>query len=146
VAVEIFCGPPRVTVTVGTRRVFWHGRLLVALLVLGGCAELPRIAVPPDLPQTTREQFLTLRWALVRESGRVQAVGHAEVSGSHWDATVALEGVDAQGRVVSRGTRVLRPGFGPGPTPFQVEIVPAGGETDFRLRVVHAQQFARPSR
>jgi hypothetical protein len=115
-------------------------------LVLGGCAELPRIPVPADLPNTTREQFLTLRWALVRESGQVQAIGQAEVSGSNWDATVALEGLDAQGRVTSRGTRVLRPGFGPGPTPFQVELVPAGGETEFRLRVVQAQQFARPGR
>jgi hypothetical protein len=123
-----------------------QGWMLGALLVLGGCAELPSIAVPPDLPNTTREQFLTLRWALVRESGRVQAIGQAEVSGSNWEATVVLEGVDAQGRVVSRGPRVLRPGFGPGPTPFQVELVPVGGETDFRLRVVHALQFARPSR
>ncbi len=123
-----------------------QGWLLAALLVLSGCAELPRTAVPPDLPHTTREQFLTLRWALVRESGRVQAIGQAEVSASNWDATVALEGVDARGRVISRGTRVLRPGFGPGPTPFQVELAPAGGETDFRLRVVQAQQFARPSR
>ena len=123
-----------------------QGWALAALLVMGGCAELPRIAVPPDLPNTTREQFLTLRWALVRESGRVQAIGQAEAAGSNWEATVVLEGVDAQGRVVSRGSRVLRPGFGPGPTPFQVELVPAGGETDFRLRVVHAQQFARPGR
>ena len=123
-----------------------RGWLLAALLALGGCAGLPRLAVPPDLPNTTREQFLTLRWASVRESGRVLAIGQAEVSGSNWDATVALEGVDAQGRVVSRGTHILRPGFGPGPTPFQVELVPAGGEADFRLRVVHAQQFARPSR
>jgi hypothetical protein len=128
------------------RRLSRQGGLLAVLLVLGGCAELPRIAVPADLPNTTREQFLTLRWALVRESRRVQAIGQAEVSGSNWDATVALEGVDAQGRVVSRGTRILRPGFSPGPTPFQVELVPTGGETDFRLNVVHAQQFARPSR
>ncbi len=38
-----------------------QGWVLAALLVLGGCAELPRIAFPPDLPNTTREQFLTLR-------------------------------------------------------------------------------------
>jgi hypothetical protein len=131
---------------VEARGVSRQGWLLAALLVLGGCADLPRIAVPPDLPNTTHEQFLTLRWALVRESRRVQAIGQAEVSGTNWDATVALEGVDAQGRVISRGSRVLRPGFGPGPTPFQVELVPGGGETDFRLRVVQAQQFARPSR
>jgi hypothetical protein len=131
---------------VKARRVSGHGWLLMALLALGACAEQARIAVPPDLPNTTREQFLTLRWALVREPGRVEAVGQAEASGANWDATIALEGVDAGGRVVSRGVRVLRPGFGPGPTPFQVDLVPAGGEREFRLRVVHAQQFARPGR
>jgi hypothetical protein len=121
--------------------------LLVILLVAGGCTTLPRIAVPPDLPETTREQFLTLRWALVRESGSVRAVGVAEpTSGGHWDATVALEGLDGQGRVVSRGSASIRPGFGSGPTAFQAELVPTGGETTFRLTVVHAQQFSRPSR
>lgn len=130
-----------------TRRVGTWGWVLVGLLAVGGCGELPRIVVPPDLPNTTREQFLELRWALVRESGRVQAVGQAaSTSGDRWDAAIALEGLDAQGRVVSRGSGAIRPGFGGGPTPFQVELAPAGGETDFRLRVVRAQQFSRPSR
>jgi hypothetical protein len=121
--------------------------LLASLLVAGGCATSARITVPPDLPQTTREQFLTLRWALVRESGSVRAVGVAEpTSGGQWDATVALEGLDGQGRVVSRGSASLRPGFGSGPTAFQAELVPTGGETTFRLTVVRAQQYSRPSR
>jgi hypothetical protein len=130
-----------------TRRAERWGWLFAGLLVVGGCAGLPRIAVPPDLPNTTREQFLVLRWALVREIGRVQAVGQAEsTSGDRWDAAIALEGLDAQGRVVSRGTGAIRPGFGGGPTPFQVDLAPTGGETDFRLLVVRAQQFSRPSR
>jgi hypothetical protein len=37
-------------------------------------------------------------------------------------------------------------GFGPGPMAFDVELVPTGGETELRLRVVRAQQFSRPSR
>jgi hypothetical protein len=42
---------------------------------------------------STREQFLTLRWALV-ETGRVQAVRlAARADGEWWDAPVALEGV-----------------------------------------------------
>jgi hypothetical protein len=123
------------------------GWLLLVLLAAGACGGLPRIAVPPDLPNTTRAQFLALRWALVRETGRVQAVGLAEsTSGGQWDAAVALEGVDAEGRVVSRGSGAIRPGFGGGSTPFQVDLVPTGRETDFRLRVVRAEQFARPSR
>ena len=126
----------------------WGRRwLLAGLLVTGGCAGMPRITVPPDLPNTTQEQFLTLRWALVRNPGRVEAVGLADArAAGGWEATVALEGLDGQGRVVSRGSRVLRPGFGAGPTAFQAELAPTGSETDFRLRVVHAQQFARPSR
>jgi hypothetical protein len=121
--------------------------LLASLLVFGGCAVAPRTAIPPDLPNTTRDQFLTLRWALVREGGKVLAVGVAEsTAGSRWDATVALEGLDGQGRVVSRGSTSVHPGFGPGPTPFQAELVPAGGEAEFRLRVVSAQQFSRPGR
>jgi hypothetical protein len=125
----------------------WVGLFLAGALVAGGCAAPPRIEVPPALPNTTREQFLTLRWALVRGGGTVRAVGKAESSvASHWDATVALEGVDAQGRVVSRGSSVVRPGFGPGPTVFEVELVPSSGETDFRLRVIRAQQYTRPGR
>jgi hypothetical protein len=121
--------------------------LLASLLVAGGCAVAPRGGIPPDLPNTTREQFLTLRWALVRESGKVRAVGLADsAAGSRWDATVALEGLDGQRRVVSRGSASVRPGFGPGPTPFAAELVPEGAETEFRLRVVSAQQFSRPSR
>jgi hypothetical protein len=125
----------------------WAGLLLAGALVAGGCAAPSRIEVPPALPNTTREQFLTLRWALVRGGGMVRAVGQAESSvGGHWDATVALEGVDGQGRVASRGSSVVRPGFGPGATVFEVELVPSGGETDFRLRVIRAQQYARPGR
>lgn len=77
----------------------------------------------------------------------MRAVGMAEWSaGSQWDATVALEGVDGRGQVVSRGSSVVRPGFGPGPTAFEVALVPRGGETEFRLRVLRAQQYNRPGR
>lgn len=129
------------------RTVTLRGLLLAGLLVAGGCAAPVRIAVPPSLPNTTHEQFLALRWALVRETGRVRAVGLADAtSWGQWDATVALEGLDSQGRVVSRGSGIIRPGFGSGPTAFEVDLVPTGGETEFRLRVVRLQQYARPSR
>ena len=139
------CGAPQVTVRV--RRPGRIGLLLVGVLVVGGCAPVARIEVPSTLPNTVREQFLTLRWAVAREGGTVRAEGVAESpAGGHWDATVALEGVDGQGRVVSRSASVVRPGFGPGPTAFEVELVPRGGETDFRLRVIRAQQYTRPGR
>jgi hypothetical protein len=129
------------------RTVTLRGLLLAGLLVAGGCAAPARIAVPPSLPNTTHEQFLALRWALVREPGRVRAVGLADAaSGGQWDATVALEELDSQGRTVSRASSIIRPGFGSGPTAFEVELVPKSGETEFRLRAVRVQQYARPSR
>jgi hypothetical protein len=122
-------------------------RLLAAVLLASGCAVPARIEVPPALPNTTQAQFLTLRWALVREETRVRAGGLAEsAAGSRWDATVALEGVDGGGRVVSRSSSVIRPGFGAQPTAFEVELAPGGGEAEFRLRVVRAEQFSRPGR
>jgi hypothetical protein len=115
-----------------------------ALVAAGGCAPQPRIVVPSTLPNTTREQFLTLRWALVREGGTVRAVGMAEPSGGlEWDATLELEGVDAQGRGLSQASSGVRSGFTGGPVAFQVDLVPKGGETEFRLRVVDARMFQR---
>jgi hypothetical protein len=126
----------------------WIRRFLVSALVAGGCAALPRIEVPPATPNTTVEQFLTLRWALVRDGGTVRAVGRAESSsaGGRWDATVALEGVDGRGLVVSRGVTIIRPGFGPGPTAFEAELAPKGGETEYRLHVVQLHEYTRPGR
>ena len=121
-------------------------RLLAAVLLASGCAAPARIEVPPELPNTTREQRLTLRWALVRGEGTVRAVGMAQSAGSLYDATVALEGVDGQGHVVSRSTGSIRRGFGPGPSTFAVDLAPQGGETDFRLRVISVHEITGPGR
>jgi hypothetical protein len=121
-------------------------RLLAAVLLASGCAAPARIEVPPELPNTVQEQRLILRWALVRGEGTVRAVGTAQSGGGVLDATVALEGVDGQGRVVSRSTGTVRRGFGPGPTPFAVDLAPKGGETDFRLRVIRVQEITGPGR
>ena len=130
-----------------SRRPADRGWLLTAVLVVAGCSALHRIDVPSTLPNTHREQFLTLRWTLVRGDGTVRAVGLAESSGgSHWDATVALEGVDGQGLVVSRSSSAIRPGFSPGSTPFEVALVPKGVEAEFQLRIPWAQQYTRPGR
>ncbi|HEX2500775.1 MAG TPA: hypothetical protein VHO73_04910 [Methylomirabilota bacterium] len=122
-------------------------RLLAAVLLASGCAGAARIQVPAELPNTTSELFLTLRWALVREDRMVRAVGTAQSSaGIEWDATLELLGLDAQGRVVSGSQSVVRSGFGPGPTAFEVALVPRGGESAFRLRVFRAWQHERPFR
>jgi hypothetical protein len=120
-------------------------RLLAAVLLVAGCGVSSGIQVPPELPNTTQEQFLTLRWALVREAGRVRAVGTAQSSmGIEWDANLELLGLDAQGRVVSQSSSVVRAGFGAGPTAFEVALVPRGGETAFRLHVLWARLHERP--
>lgn len=122
-------------------------RLLGVVLLASACAAPSRIEVPPELPNTTQEQFLTLRWALVREAGRVRAVGMAQSSmGIEWDAALELLGLDAQGRVVSQTSSVVRSGFGAAATAFEVALVPRGGEAAFRLHVLWARLHERPFR
>ena len=123
-------------------------RLLAALLLVSGCAVPAGIQVPAELPNTTAEQFLTLRWALVREDGRARAVGTAQSSmgGIEWDATLELLSFDAQGRVVNQNSTVVRSGFGAGPTAFELPLVTRGGEAVFRLHVQSARQYERPFR
>jgi hypothetical protein len=118
------------------------------VFLVSGCAVSAGIQVPPELPNTTVEQFLTLRWALVREDGRVRAVGTAQSSmgGIEWDATLELVSFDAQGRVVNQNSTSVRSGFGVGPTAFEVPLVTRGGEAVFRLHVVSARQYERPFR
>ena len=109
----------------------WSGRMrgwawLVLTLALagGGCAGAPRIDVPSTLPNVTRVDFLRLPRGLRHEGGTARAVGVTEPSsGGPWDATLDLYGLDGQGRIVSRGSSVVRPGFAPGPTPFEVTLV-----------------------
>jgi hypothetical protein len=123
------------------------GRLLGVVLLASACAAPSRIEVPPELPNTTQEQFLTLRWALVREAGRARAVGMAQSSmGIEWDAALELLGLDAQGRVVSQTSSVVRSGFGAAATAFEVTLVPRGGEAAFRLHVLWARLRERPFR
>ena len=118
------------------------------MLLVSGCAVSAGIQVPPELPNTTVDQFLTLRWALVRGDGRVRAVGTAQSSmgGIEWDATLELLSFDAQGLVVNQNSAFVRSGFGAGPTAFEVPLVTRGGEAAFRLHVRSARQYERPFR
>jgi hypothetical protein len=123
---------------------FW---LLAAALLVSACAAPSRIEVPTELPNTTQEQFLTLRWALVYEDSRVRAVGTAQSSmGLDWDATLELIGFDAQGLVVNQNSSVVLSGFSKGPTSFEVPLVTRGGESTFRLQVLGARLHERASR
>jgi hypothetical protein len=119
--------------------------LLLTLALAGGsCAGATRIEVPSTLPNVTRQDFLTLRWALLREGGTARAVGLAEPSTPiPWDATLDLFGLDGRGRIVSRGTTVVRQDFAPGPTAFEVALVETNRETEFQLHVAHSRQTSR---
>lgn len=134
---------------VGWNRPWWEWKallLLVGAMVAGGCAGAPRI-VPSTLPNVTRQDFLTLRWALAREGGIARAVGVAEASASaSWDAVVDLYGVDGGGQIVSRGSTAVRPGFSLGAAPFEVRLTETGKEAEFRLVVARSRQSVRPSR
>src|SRR5262245_31480728 len=121
--------------------------LLLGALVAGGCGTAPRIEVPSTLPNVTRENVLTLRWALLRQDREARAVGVAEASsGGLSDAVLELHGVDSQGQIVSRGSTAVRPGFTRGSIPFEVRLVETGQETDFRLHVARVWQIVGPGR
>jgi hypothetical protein len=109
----------------------------------GACAvgSHASIALPADLPNRTDHGQFRLRWALVREPTTVRAVGLMEspTRPVPW-ATLALFGVDRDGRVVSRGEDEVRAGFGYTSLPFEIVLRPTGREERFELVVVHAQE------
>jgi hypothetical protein len=111
--------------------------LLMGLGALAACAPGPRIAVPADLPNTTHEQSFELRWALQREAGAARAIGWVRtLANQEAQLTLALFGLDAGGRIVSRGTTVVRFRFTRDPEPFVVELRPTGREATFQLRIL----------
>ena len=122
----------------------WSGLVMVAL-VAAGCAVAPRPVVPAELPNVTRQDFLTVRWALQHEGGSARAVGIAEPSSNiPWEAILDLYGVDGGGRIVSRGTTVVRPDFDSGATSFAIALAETGRETQFQLVVARSRQNTRP--
>lgn len=111
--------------------------VLAVLATLAGCAAPARTEVPAELPLRTNDELFAIQWALQREATVARAVGLVRPSfDTEARLTLALFGVDAQGRIVSRGTTYLRSEFSRRPIPFAVEVVPAGGEARFELRVL----------
>ncbi len=108
-----------------------------ALALLAGCATGPRVDVPAELPLRVNEQLFTIRYALQQEPTVVRAVGRIVPSiDAEARLTLALFGLDADGRIVSRGTTYLRSEFGDPTIPFAVELTPMGREATFVLRVL----------
>ena len=110
---------------------------LALLAMIAGCAAPARIEVPAELPLQTHEELFAIRWALQREATIARAVGVVRPSfDTEARLTLALFGVDAQGRIVSRGTAYLRSEFSRRSIPFAIEVIPVGREARFELRVV----------
>jgi len=118
------------------------GRAWLALALLSAaCAGGAPLAIPADLPNRSDQGGFTFRWALAQEPDSVRAAGVMEsrTRPVPW-ATVALFGVDAGGRVVSRGQTDLRGGFGRTSLPFEITLRPTGREERFDLVLLHAQE------
>ena len=114
--------------------------VLAVLTTLAGCAAPARIDVPTDLPLRTNDHLFAMQWALQREATVARAVGLVRASfDTEARLTLALFGVDAEGRIVSRGTTYLRSEFSRRPIPFAIEVTPAGREARFELRVLDYQ-------
>jgi len=113
--------------------------LAVGMLVtLAGCAPGPMSVVPAELPLTTYEDIFVIRWALQKEANVARAVGLINTqTTAPAQVTIGFYGVDAQGRIVSRGTTWVRPSsFSSRSLPFSVELTPTGQETKFDLHVL----------
>ena len=113
------------------------GSLLVSLL---GCAAQGPPIRPQDLPfHGQDQQFFNLHWRVDREDGVATAVGVVEAAGADRfsDALLELQGLDKDGRIVSRGFGRARPmAFQADvPWPFTVRLRVKGQEERFALRV-----------
>jgi hypothetical protein len=116
--------------------------LMILVLGAAACTASSAIAITTDLPNRSDQGQLHFRWALIREPAMVRAVGLAESPTRivSW-ATVALFGVDREGRVVSRGQSDLRSGgFDRTSLPFEITLRPTGREERFELVLLHAQE------
>jgi hypothetical protein len=118
----------------------------LAAALAAGCTAPSRIAVPADLPETTREDTFEMRWALQREGGVVRAVGLARsLAGRETSLTLGLFGVDREGRVASRSSTPVRFRFDiQEPAPFEMTLRPTGTEVRFELHVIEWTFFTGP--
>ena len=114
--------------------------VLALLAVASGCAAPAArvdVPVPPELPLVTNDQLFEFRWALQREPSVTRAAGVASVS-SHTEffLTLALFGIDPDGRITSRGQTYVQSDFARRAVPFTVQVTPTGREARYELRVL----------
>ena len=115
-------------------------RLGLAILTLAtavACATPAPIELPAELPLVTNEQLFEFRWALQQEPSGARALGRVTVStNTEFRLTLALFGLDAEGRIASRGTTYVRSDFARQAVPFAVAVAATGRETRYELRVL----------
>jgi hypothetical protein len=114
---------------------------LVLLVTLGGCAASSAPpARPADFPNHTPGELVTLHWRVDRGDGVATAVGVAEIGPVDRisEVTLTLEGLDREGRVVSRAVDILTPQsfVGEALRPFTLRLRPTGQEDRFALRAL----------
>jgi hypothetical protein len=122
---------------------------LVVLLM--GCAARQPVLQPGDLPVHATEPPFVLHWRIDQEAGSATAVGVVEVGAPDriLSVTLELQGIDQDGRLVSRGRgwAYARSFTGVEPWPFTASVRPSGREARFRVTVVdvtwRAQQMSR---
>ena len=108
------------------------------LIILVGCAPGPQSIVPAELPLTTHQDIFVIRWALQKEPTVTRAAGRIEtMTITPQQVALSLFGLDANGRIVSRGTSWVRPdSFNSLSIPFSVEVTPTGQEVKYDLRII----------
>ena len=108
----------------------------MGLFLFTACAGPSSVVQPTDFAFHARQDVFDLAWSIERAEGNVRAVGRVD-AGSTAVAGLTLElfGLDASGRIASRGQGVVRWRFAPGPEPFVIELVPTGAEERFVVQV-----------
>ena len=114
------------------RRFAW----LLTGIMLAACAAPTPAPQPADFPNHTRDQVFTLDYRIDQGPARVEAVGLVDSRNTIAFRFVRLNlfGVDANGRVVSRGETTVYGSFG-GPQQFSLALRPRGDEVRFELQV-----------
>ena len=112
--------------------------ILAVLAALAGCGETTRVEIPAELPLRMHDQLFAIEWALQREPSVVRGVGRVTPSiDTEARVTLGLFGLDAGGRIVSRGTTHVHSDFASRSIPFTVSLTPTGRESTFELRVLN---------
>jgi hypothetical protein len=114
--------------------------VLALLTVLAGCNAPLKIDVPAELPLRANDQIFAIQWALQKEASTVRAVGILTPShDTEARVTLGFFGLDADGKIVSRGTGYFRSEIAARNIPFEVFLTPTGREASFVLRVLNYQ-------